>query len=74
MQDWDPIGVKDEPLAADEYDSYIGGVFSLLSRGPSDQVISDYLREIEMKRMGWAEEQVPEHLDVARKLKQISLD
>ena len=26
MAEWDPIGVSDIPEAADEYDSYIGGV------------------------------------------------
>jgi len=27
---WDPIGIKDEPRAQGEYDSYVGGVFNLL--------------------------------------------
>ena len=29
MAEWDPIGVSDIPEAADEYDSYIGGVYEL---------------------------------------------
>ena len=32
MTVWDPIGVRDEPNAQDEYDSYLGGVFGLLTR------------------------------------------
>jgi hypothetical protein len=74
MAQWDPIGVKDEPMAADEYDMYIGGIYELLTRNASAKAISDYLREIEIKRMGYTEEQVPQHLDVASKLKQILLD
>ncbi len=43
---WDPIGIKDEPRAQDEYDSYIGGVFSLLINHGSDKEIEDYLWKI----------------------------
>ena len=73
MRDWDPIGVKDEPMAADEYDMYLGGIYELLKSGASLELISEHLREIEIKRMGFAEFQVPQHLDVASALKQVSL-
>ena len=33
MDVWDPIGVKDEPNAQDEYDGYLGGVYELLVSG-----------------------------------------
>jgi hypothetical protein len=52
MTHWDPIGVKDEPNAADEYDSYIGGIFDLLHRGASNAEISIHLRNIEVEQMG----------------------
>jgi len=74
MTYWDPIGVKDEPMAADEYDGYIGGIYELLTSKATSREISDHLREIEIKRMGYSEEQVPQHLDVAETLKEISLD
>ena len=32
FQDWDPIGVSHIPEAQDEYDSYVGGVYSRLIR------------------------------------------
>ena len=48
MADWDPIGVKDETMAADEYDSYIGDIYGLLKNNASEQKISDHLREIEI--------------------------
>lgn len=51
MAEWDPIGVSDIPEAADEYDSYIGGVYTLLERGSSQTSIQAYLRDIEVDRM-----------------------
>lgn len=40
---WDPIGVKDEPNAQDEYDGYIGRLYELLvSRAPNSELV-DYL-------------------------------
>jgi hypothetical protein len=61
-------------MATDECDMYLGGIFGLLSSNASARDISDHLREIEIKRMGFLEEQVPEYLKVANTLKQISLD
>ena len=52
MSHWDPIGVKDEPYAADEYDRYIGGVFELLVDQATAGQIEEYLRVIETERMG----------------------
>jgi len=40
---WDPIGIKDEPNAQDEYDGYIGEVFELLVGKAPDESIEDYL-------------------------------
>jgi hypothetical protein len=52
MQNWDPIGVKEVPEAADEYDMYIGDVYDLLKRGASDNEISNYLVKVETEGMG----------------------
>jgi len=43
MQVWDPIGVKDEPNAQNEYDGYLGNVYELLVAGASDERIAEYL-------------------------------
>lgn len=48
----DPIGISDVPEAADEYDSYIGGVYDLLEQGASEERIRAYLRKIEIDWMG----------------------
>ena len=73
MHEWDPIGVKDEPMAADEYDGYIGGIYELLKNRAATKKIADHLREIEICRMGFAESQVPERLDIAASLLHIDL-
>jgi len=51
MTVWDPIGVRAEPNAQDQYDSYLGGVFALLTGGASDDQISEYLLGTVRKRM-----------------------
>ena len=53
MAKWDPIGVSDEPGAANEYDSYIWGVYDLLKRGASDEEIAEHLLRIETESMGF---------------------
>ena len=52
MDKWDPIGVKDTPQAADEYDNYIDGVRELLRHRAADGELSEYLIRIETERMG----------------------
>jgi len=52
MDVWDPIGVKNEPNAQDEYDGYLGGVYKLLVSGVSDEQIQDHLWRIVTERMG----------------------
>jgi hypothetical protein len=43
LEVWDPIGISDEPNARDEYDSYVGRAFELLTTGGSDKEIVEYL-------------------------------
>jgi hypothetical protein len=49
---WDPIGVKDEPNAQDEYDGYVGLIFDLLSGGATDEQMTDRLLYFVNDRMG----------------------
>jgi hypothetical protein len=53
MRDWDPIGVRDEPNAQDEYDSYIGRVYSLIAKRASEEEIAQYLLSVETEKMGY---------------------
>jgi hypothetical protein len=52
MSKWDPIGVSDEPCAADEYDMYIGDVYVLLESRVTASEMASYLQDIETRRMG----------------------
>ena len=51
-EQWDPIGVGDQPAAADEYDGYVYGVFRLLLDGASEHAIARHLLIAERDAMG----------------------
>jgi hypothetical protein len=51
MEQWDPIGVKNAPQAADEYDGYLGGVVQLLREGAPAERVAGHLAQIEQSRM-----------------------
>ena len=53
MEEWDPIGVRGVPEAADEYDTYVGKVYVMLMEEESTEVIASYLLEIATGRMGY---------------------
>ncbi|MCW3100549.1 MAG: hypothetical protein JWL77_6167 [Chthonomonadaceae bacterium] len=36
LEDWDPIGIRDEPNAQDEYDAYLGGMYTLLDQNATN--------------------------------------
>jgi len=52
LQDWDPIGVNDEPLAQDEYVSYASKIAGMLWHGADKARIADHLYQIETHAMG----------------------
>ncbi len=72
MDVWDPIGVKDEPNAQDEYDGYLGGVYKLLVTGASDETIEDHLWRIVTERM-WLSAKKSDMTDTVKALRQIPL-
>lgn len=49
---WDPIGHGSMGLPADEYDAYAPRVVSLIEMGVSDQVIANYLEQLENTTIG----------------------
>jgi hypothetical protein len=74
VEDWDPIGVMDDPdWPRDEYDSYIGEVHGFLERGESEEFIARRLCFIEDKKMGLGSPTASARQSVARKLKAITL-
>lgn len=51
LQQWDPIGVADEPAAQDEYDSYALAIARLVMDGEPADAIARRLLSIERERM-----------------------
>ncbi|MCA0316763.1 MAG: hypothetical protein LCH88_01720 [Proteobacteria bacterium] len=48
---WDPIGIRDEPKAQDEYDDYVPGIVRLLCEGAGVDALAEYLLRIETGQM-----------------------
>lgn len=68
MEDWDPIGVRDEPHAAGEYDVYVGGVYRLLASGLGPERVAEHLATIAREQMGLDGTRAEDLLRVAGKL------
>jgi hypothetical protein len=51
MDEWDPVGVRGVPGAADEYDGYIGQVYRIVSGGGTADEIAGCLERIEREVM-----------------------
>ena len=68
---WDPIDVAD--AVADEYDSYIGVIYSMLRRGTSPGELAAHLLQIETESMGLKGLPEEQRLEVARRLLALEL-
>src|SRR5687767_9956744 len=62
MAAWDPIGVKDDPLARDEYDAYVRPLARKLREGASEEDVAAFLDAAEA-RMGYGAS--PRNVDAA---------
>ncbi len=52
LQEWDPIGIADEPEAQHEYDNYIPKIHGMLIRREPRQRLFDHLWRVETVQMG----------------------
>lgn len=68
IREWDPIGVHDEPMAQDEYDSYIPVLYRLLVEGTDDERIASHLQHIRAD-MGLSSQR-DHDLAIARRLRE----
>jgi hypothetical protein len=68
LKEWDPIGVKDEPLAQGEYEGYIGGVYRLLASRATEMEVAEHLSRAEAESIGFAQGSAVDLLPVARRL------
>lgn len=73
LEEWDPIGIRDEPGAQNEYDSYLGSLYSLLAEQASEREIAEHLRQIETERMNIRHVSEAQLLEVAKSLKKLTM-
>ena len=52
LTEWDPIGVKGEPMAESEYGTYAGTITSMLVHGSTEDAVAAYLVMVESEMMG----------------------
>lgn len=69
----DPIGIRDEPNAQDEYDSYVGRLYELLVGNASDAELSDFLHGVAHDRMGFEEAKASDAQPTVEALKSIPI-
>lgn len=50
-EEWDPIGLNDNPEWCDEYDTYALKVWGMVRRGDSQGQIADYLTSVEIEQI-----------------------
>jgi hypothetical protein len=68
FSDWDPIGVRDNPLLSDEYDRYIAPVYRVLVGSRSEDELIELLHLKEREEIGMPCESREQLRPVARKL------
>lgn len=73
LEVWDPIGIKDEPNAQDEYDGYIGEVYERLVNHADDSQLIDYLYWATHDHMGLDGATKSDMQDTVEALKKIPL-
>jgi hypothetical protein len=71
LEVWDPIGIREEPNAQDEYDGYVGRAFELLMGNATDAELEAYLVWV-VERMGMDASR-HSHADVIQALRAINL-
>lgn len=73
LEVWDPIGVRNEPYAQDEYDGYIGEIYELLINEASDSQIAEYLFWVVHERMGLGSAEISGMIPTVQALRAIPL-
>ncbi len=66
--EWDPIGVGDNPLCRDEYDSYAPTIVRLLREGADEHKITWHLSQLQKVSMGLLQIDENRDLFIARQL------
>jgi len=59
LSEWDPIGIRDEPAAQDEYDAYAAVIADMIDAGRSETELADYLVSVGSEAIGLRADQRP---------------
>ncbi len=70
--DWDPIGICDDG-PEDEYDAYIGGIYSILAGSRSEDALISYMSRVENDMMGLSRQPGERLKSVARRLLELDV-
>ena len=74
LRDWDPIGIADdEEWPRDEYDAYVGQIYSFLIRNEPADFIARHLCFVEGSMMGLGAPPVSTRMPIALKLKALNV-
>lgn len=73
MNDWDPIGVKNNPNAKAEYDEYALRIVGMLYNGSNENKIAEYLNIVVTQDLGLPANDVVSKM-VSKKLIGLDLD
>jgi len=66
--EWDPIGVRDNELCRDEYNSYAKSLFHLLKKGADEFKIADRLNFFQRFSMGLSVVDEERNRQIAKRL------
>jgi hypothetical protein len=70
---WDPIGIKNEPNAQDEYDGYVEAIYELLRQHVSEADLSGHLLYVVHELMGLDGAKMIDMEPTAKALKRIQI-
>ena len=73
LGNWDPIGIRDEPKAQDEYDAYVGGVYRLIASGATARELAEHLARLEAEELGFQDTDPKMLIPVAEKLLKLNV-
>lgn len=73
MNDWDPIGVKNNPNAKAEYDEYALRIVGMLYNGSNENKIAEYLNMVVTQDLGLSANDIISKM-VSKKLMGLELE
>src|SRR5258706_9774686 len=73
LRNWDPVSVRGELQARDEYDAYVGGVYKLIASGATVHELADHLARVEAEYFGFQVTDPTMLIPVAEKLLKLNV-